>query len=219
MFRAARPKGAGGLPCKAYQLPDHQVGGAMKTIFLGALCCISLFVAACGGGYDPSNDDRIHANLAAECTALADAYYSAATTHDPPDPVMLARLAALIKANAPESEINALLAPSETRMLADLNSKQRAYKQCEADLLRLDQMQADEAQRRLEAYRAMEAQFRQASFQPPASSFQNQSGPAAPPQAPTDAVSGYEPPPKQQTGCLGVIPVPTIVIATPCPTQ
>lgn len=27
MFRVARPKGAGGLPCKAYQLPDHQVGG------------------------------------------------------------------------------------------------------------------------------------------------------------------------------------------------
>ena len=30
MFRAARPKGAGGLPCKAYQLPDHQVGGEIR---------------------------------------------------------------------------------------------------------------------------------------------------------------------------------------------
>ena len=28
MFRASRPKGASGLPCKAYQLPDHQVGGS-----------------------------------------------------------------------------------------------------------------------------------------------------------------------------------------------
>lgn len=31
MFRAARPKGAGGLPCKAYQLPDHQGRSTMAA--------------------------------------------------------------------------------------------------------------------------------------------------------------------------------------------
>jgi hypothetical protein len=48
MFRVVRPKGASGLPCKAYQLPDHQ-GDLMKHVLTGVIVLAAFPIAYFGG--------------------------------------------------------------------------------------------------------------------------------------------------------------------------
>lgn len=191
------------------------------VLVAGALCLCTLVCARYAAAYDTSTDDRIRMALSDQCIALGAAYNMAVTTTSPAETAIEQRVTALIAAKAPQSEIDAVMASMvtvEVKVAADLNAKQQAYKRCEADFLRLDKMQADEAERRLRAYQAMTAPSPEVASQPP-EAVTEQPDTREPPKAYTGMVSTYEPAPKPQVSCLGVIPMPNINLATKCPAQ
>lgn len=184
----------------------------MRWITIGLLA-----LTLCGCADPDAQIDRMTAARTAQCGVLDKQLIAAVEAPVQLDRATEEKIDALVKANAPMPQISAVQDAALLKWNDEIAAKERASKACWASVSRTYEMQADQAERRWQAYQATQAAAAVSAQQPNPYADALSGLPQSPsPSAPNtvDAISPVPAPPQQH--CIGQIPV-NANVAMPCP--